>query len=57
VQVLAFYESQFGAVFGLALDLLLLYAVRQIAAEAREDAAQPRAEDLPPRIPSHSQIG
>jgi hypothetical protein len=39
VQVLAFYESQFGAVFGLAVDLLLLAAVRQIAADARAAGA------------------
>lgn len=59
VQVLSFYESQFGAVFGLAVDLLLLAAVRQIAADAREDAAaaQPREAPLPPRMPSQSQIG
>lgn len=46
VQVLAFYESQFGAVFGLAVDLLLLAAVRQIAADAWEDAAA--ASTAPP---------
>jgi hypothetical protein len=48
VQVFAFFESQFGAVFGLAVDLLLLAAVRQIAADARAGrepalAAQPGA--------------
>ncbi len=37
VQVFSFFESQFGAVFGLAVDLLLLAAVRQIAADARAD--------------------
>ena len=31
-QVFAFFESQFGAVFGLAIDLLLLVALRSLRA-------------------------
>ena len=31
-QVFAFFESQFGAVFGLAIDLLLLVALRSVRA-------------------------
>ena len=43
-QVFSFVESQFGAVFGLAIDLLLLLAVRSLRAGDRHDvvgAAQP----------------
>ncbi|HMJ03616.1 MAG TPA: hypothetical protein VK506_11770 [Conexibacter sp.] len=52
VQVLAFYESQFGAVFGLAVDLLLLAAVRQIAADAREGEVSPPAGPAPAPAPA-----
>lgn len=45
VQVFAFYESQFGAIFGLAIDLLLLAGVRRLA---HVDARDPtRARPLP----------
>lgn len=44
-QVFAFVESQFGAVFGLAVDLVMLAGVRRVAAElrARDARAQPPA--------------
>jgi hypothetical protein len=47
-RVLSFFESQFGAVFGLAVDLLLLLALRSLQADLRRrDAvvveASPRA--------------
>jgi hypothetical protein len=60
VQVFAFVESQFGAVFGLAIDLLLLYAVRQIAADAAAATPQPPAAEADAgrlRIPSQSHSG
>lgn len=51
-QVFSFFESQFGAVFGLAIDLLLLMALRSVrAAEQRDDAeagfAQPPVAPQP----------
>jgi hypothetical protein len=36
-QVFAFFESQFGAVFGLAIDLLLLVALRSLSADEQHD--------------------
>ena len=36
-QVFSFVESQFGAVFGLAIDLVLLVALRTLRAEDRRD--------------------
>lgn len=66
VQVLSFYESQFGAVFGLAIDLLLLAGVRRVADDARRASggapgSQSRGEEAerrrPPRMPSHSHSG
>jgi hypothetical protein len=47
-QVFSFVESQFGAVFGLAIDLLLLLALRSLrAGEERGDAA---AAAAPPPV-------
>jgi hypothetical protein len=50
-QVFAFFESQFGAVFGLAIDLLLLVALRAVQSndgEARDAVASaPRAVAQP----------
>jgi hypothetical protein len=46
-RVLSFFESQFGAVFGLAVDLLLLLALRSLKTDLRrQDAA---ALGAPPR--------
>jgi hypothetical protein len=39
-QVFAFVESQFGAVFGLGIDLLLLVALRSLQADDRRARAQ-----------------
>jgi hypothetical protein len=47
VQVFSVFESQFGAVFGLAADLLLLAAVGQIAADARAGGAPERPSLVP----------
>lgn len=44
-QVLSFVESQFGAVFGLALNLVLLAAVRQLMANA-DGGGTANAEDV-----------
>ncbi|ADB51546.1 hypothetical protein [Conexibacter woesei] len=38
VQVFSFYESQFGAVFGLAVDLLLLLGVRRLGGSSERTA-------------------
>lgn len=48
-RVFAFVESQFGAVFGLALDVLLWATVRYMSEQERrlERASEPAAE--PPR--------
>ena len=43
-QVFAFVESQFGAVFGLAVDLVLLASLRAVAGDA-SSAAAPAAGD------------
>jgi hypothetical protein len=43
-QVFAFVESQFGAVFGLAVDLVLLAALRSVAAR---DLDRPAGEEHP----------
>jgi hypothetical protein len=40
-QVFSFVESQFGAVFGLGIDLLLLLAVRSLQAGDRRRVAEP----------------
>jgi hypothetical protein len=40
-RVFAFVESQFGAVFGLAIDLLLLVTVRYVAEQERRLEAPP----------------
>jgi hypothetical protein len=45
-QVFAFVESQFGAVFGLGIDLLLLVALRSLRAGEERDDADPSA--MPP---------
>jgi hypothetical protein len=48
-QVFSFVESQFGAVFGLAVDLVLLVAVRWLPAdEQRERAATPPLVEAAP---------
>jgi hypothetical protein len=47
-QVFSFVESQFGAVFGLALDLLLLVALR--AVESNDRAAHAAAVPAPPGV-------
>jgi hypothetical protein len=39
-RVLSFFESQFGAVFGLAVDLLLLLALRSLQADLRRGEAE-----------------
>ena len=47
-QVFSFVESQFGAVFGLAVDLVLLVALRTLVArELPTGAADERTEPLP----------
>jgi len=47
-RVFAFVESQFGAVFGLAIDLILLVTVRYVAEQERrlEAAPEPAHEEL-----------
>jgi hypothetical protein len=52
-QVFAFFESQFGAVFGLAIDLLLLVALR--AAESNDAAARDAVVSPPPAVAQPSQ--
>ena len=51
-QVFSFVESQFGAVFGLAIDLLLLLALRSLqAGERREPAADdPETGRMPAEV-------
>lgn len=48
-RVFAFYESQFGAVLGLAIDLLLLFGVRRVGARttAQPSAASVSRDPLP----------
>jgi hypothetical protein len=48
-QVFSFVESQFGAVFGLAVDLVLLAGLRIVRAEVEPEA--PHADQLPGRTP------
>jgi hypothetical protein len=48
-RVFAFVESQFGAVFGLAVDLLLLVTVRYLADQERR-TARARELEAPPRV-------
>ena len=48
-QVFLFVQSQFGAVFGLALDVLLLITVRALARNERErDARDEPAGEVAP---------
>ncbi|MGE0067007.1 MAG: hypothetical protein AB7T48_06595, partial [Solirubrobacterales bacterium] len=52
-RVFSFVESQFGAVFGLAVDVLLLVSVRLMAKQERRRRRQPapaRAPQPPPRL-------
>jgi HAMP domain-containing protein len=50
-QVFAFFESQFGAVFGLAIDLLLLVALRSLRAAEQHDDAEALPAQPPPAPP------
>jgi hypothetical protein len=47
-RVFSFYESQFGAVLGLAVDLLLLFAVRRVGARAAAQPSEPSAASAAP---------
>jgi len=47
-RVFAFVESQFGAVFGLAIDLLLLVTVRYVAEQERRIEPPTEPADLEP---------
>jgi hypothetical protein len=49
-RVFAFVESQFGAVFGLAVDIALLVLVRTVRAEEERDAAAPVALGQAPAV-------
>jgi len=46
--VFAFVESQFAAVFGLAIDLLLLVTVRYVAEQERRIEPPTEPADLEP---------
>lgn len=49
-EVFSFVESQFGAVFGLAIDLVLLVALRALRADDRRGAPVPEPAWAPPAV-------
>jgi hypothetical protein len=49
-QTFSFVESQFGAVFGLGIALLLLVSVRELIALEARSVARTGARDLPPAV-------
>ncbi len=46
-RVFSFYESQFGAVLGLAVDLLLLFGVRRVGERVSAQPSEPSAAPVP----------